>query len=90
MTNHNDDDYDDFPTYTVLGLANQPSMMDTIIQFVCEDADGDLVFVAADHRPARDIIEALCDGEEDIRVCPEPWSVRPCPSDWPVLSPATM
>lgn len=93
-TQEDDDPFEDedesLPLYTVLGLFKVPGMMDTIVQFVCEAENGNRVIVAADHRPARDIIEALCDGSEDVQVRPEGWAVAPCPVDAQVFVPTTM
>ena len=82
-----DDDDDGLTDIDIIGLAKQPGMMDTIILFVGREREsGNLVQVAADHRPARDIIEALCD-EDDVFVRCEGWQLANLPEDFPVLHP---
>lgn len=90
MTNQTDhpdpaaeeDDLEPLTSVRIEGLWERPSIMDTIVQFVGYDnATGQLVRVAADHRPARDLIEILCDdGEVEVRC--EAWQVHTLPANW--------
>jgi len=55
----------------ITGLAKPIGMLDTIIQLAGLDMDsGDEVIVLADHRPARDILEAIAAGEGPVMVSP--------------------
>jgi hypothetical protein len=89
MTTDHDHDHDlDDDTYRVVGITQQIGMLDTIILLAAYDSDDQLVQIAADHRPAGAILEALYDGEEPI-VYSEPWAVTRLPADFPILVPST-
>jgi hypothetical protein len=84
-----EDDFDEDDSIAVVldGLVGRPSVMDTIIQFAgTRQGTDERVVVAVDHRPAHDIIAALCD-EDEILVYAEAWQLRTLHEDEVVLHP---
>jgi hypothetical protein len=65
---------DEPETFIVTGVNPESGPFDSVILFDCTDDEGLAVTVAADHRPALDIIEALNRGEEPT-IAPESWSI---------------
>jgi len=75
-------------TIRIVGLADMPGPMDSIIQFAgYDDETGDLVRVCVDSGPAAAIRDALVD-EGVAEVYAEGWQVYAMPQDWPILYPA--
>lgn len=65
---------DEPETFIVREVDPSSGPFDSLILFTCVDGEGHAVTVAADHRPALDIIEALNRGEEPT-ICPESWAI---------------
>lgn len=53
---------------------DQPGMFDTVVRFHGLDEEGGEVTFGVDHRPARDLAEAVARGEDPI-VDLEPWQI---------------
>ena len=64
-------------TLTITGLAQSPSVVDTVWQFFATDEDGNEFIVAADHRPAQAIWNAFEAGLDPMIESPPWWAVTP-------------
>lgn len=62
----------------IMGLQRQPGPYDSVIPFIArileEPNDGRFCVIGVDHRPARDLLQALVDGEE-ILAHVEDWQI---------------
>lgn len=63
----------DTSTVTLIGLHKRPGPLDTVVLFYGEDEAGTEVVVAVDHRPGKDLADALLAGPVEAEV--EAWQV---------------